>query len=77
MDIEKLISGQSGFILATVLWGFVMVLFVKWITPRIDKHNENIGKLADAVNNLVMQNDVAKINHEAFSRIMEKLQDRT
>lgn len=43
---EKLLSGQAGFILATILFG---LFFWKVLLPRWDKQVDAISRLANAV----------------------------
>ena len=50
---DKLLSGQVGFILATLMFG---AFFWKVLLPRWDRQTNAIEKLADAVRLVVVHN---------------------
>ena len=68
---EKLLGGQAGFILATVMFG---VFFWKVLLPRWDNATQQIAKLADAVNALVSQN--AENTKKCFDELMRAVEKR-
>ena len=46
IDIEKFLAGQSGFIMATLIFG---IWYWRVMLPRQDRQTEVIAKLADGV----------------------------
>lgn len=65
---EKVLGGQVGFILATVMFG---LFFWKVLLPRWDATTQAIRDLTTAINTLVVQN--TSKSDERFDHIMEEL----
>jgi hypothetical protein len=67
---EKLLSGQAGFILATMLFG---LFFWKVLLPRWDKQVDAISRLANAVKaiSITLMNQT----HSTGEKISEALEE--